>query len=168
MTKIFKRQARKRKKGFTLIEILLSITVLGIVCASVYPLFSLGTKTVGRGKEIILQKNDIVEVFESNRTAIFGVEPLKSQLTPLKNKVVSEVAINKKFTTADNITVVLISAQYAEQLAEVNVGVDTNNNPIKTTVNANGIKLKFVQEGQPSEFNIFITFDELKRYKYMN
>lgn len=58
----------RSKKGFTLVEVLVSIALLGIVLPLTFELFNLGANLMNRSKQMINTSSEVSYVIDSNRT----------------------------------------------------------------------------------------------------
>lgn len=63
----------KNKRGFTLLEVLVAIALLGIVLPLTFQLFNLGANLMVRSRQMVEEGNDVAYVIQSNRTGTTGV-----------------------------------------------------------------------------------------------
>ncbi len=85
----FVKQALKNKKGFTLVEIMISIAALGIVCAVLLRLFVLAgdtNDTASDTQNAQLYASSTVETIVSADTVGEGMQALGLQFSPQLNE----------------------------------------------------------------------------------
>jgi prepilin-type N-terminal cleavage/methylation domain-containing protein len=126
------KQALKNKKGFTLVEIMISIAALGIVCAVLLRLFVLAgstNDTASDAQNAQLYASSTIETIMSADTVDEGMQALGLQFSPQLNEYTHQ--------DGDNNAVIAIAdtgGDYPGTLWQITVTVPGEDKPLSQIV----------------------------------
>lgn len=124
-------QTMKRNKGFTLIEVIISLLILAVTASTMASAFWVGGKALGRNQKKRTALALAQEVIEYARSAPFGedivLQPLPEEFSKFNRKIRTEYVTNYDFnikssTPTDYIRInVTVSASNIPDIALVTV-----------------------------------------------